>query len=1292
MADIDKLTLEVESKSEKSATGIDQLIGSLTSLNTRLGSTSKKLNAASDAFNSFQKAVRSANSINVKGITSTLQGLSNTVLNLNRASGSAGSFASGLKDISSSVNGLRKSFTDLNQASTDLKKMNLSGLQSQVDVIRQIGQTASGNASFVTSVKDISSSINGLRNAFMNLNKVTPTLEKMDLSGLTKQVGAFRELSQYADVFTKLKEGSSDFGTAINKLIRTSEKLPKLIESVNSLDLTKFSTQVKSLSELLSTFATSINEVSTSTKSFSTAVNKLPSSVTKTGNALNNMTGGTSFGGADMLANLHMLRQVGDVIGSLIQKSNDYIETTNLFNVVMGESAGRARDFISSLESVGVDMEQAMRFQSSFYDIGKSLGMTANNAYTLSEQFTKLSYDYASLYNLPIEESFQKLQAAAVGTTEPIRRLGKDISVAKLEEVALGLGITESVRNMTQSEKATLRFIAVMQQSTSAMNDMERTINSPANALRVLRAQFTSLARELGNLFVPVLTAVMPYLIALTKMLRDLAQAIASFFGVELPEVDFNSVGSSLGTADDYASDLADNLGSGADSAKKIRDYMLGIDELNVLNDDTGSSGGSGGVGGIGGGGTGGDLGLNLEDFGYDTVLDKVKSKADDIYNAFKKWEPLLATILGLLAGIWAINKIAKFINSLKTVFGAINLLSGLKGAGGIAGLVSSFFNLAGTGGVLGLAATAFVGLGDAILTSLGIITGSATAAGLVGFAAVVGTVTAAVWGVSKALEPAIKQTDEFAGVSEETKSKLEPVIDTWKDLEKEINKLDFSDAVITDKDVKSITSKVSSMVDAVLNEVDADRNQALQDIDLLKNADGVSAETYQRMMDQTNSYYDDVTKETQDAQNEIQTILDRASSEKRSLKQDEVDKLKELEQKIRDNAVDTMSESEEEQMKIMTRLKYNTKVLTVESASELLQEAKKNHDDQVAEAEDWRDRMLMELDQRFGDEANMSNQAYAEQYNAIQAAYDDQVKAADDGFNDINEKVKAGLGDQYNYIDQNNYKVKSSWSKFWTDVGNGWTNFWTSTNNTLDGWSKKIGNGWNSFWSKAASDTNTSINNVVAWWNNMWGSVRNTFNQKSQEIGNAWNNFWGGLPTWYQGVIDGIGNWMSSIKDKVTGWFDKIGREWEKFWNDPAGYIGGGITNAWNAITGKTRNASIGITYNDAGFTPTVTAFASGGFVPSVRNFISPDMWTAGEAGRELIGSYQGRTTVMPLENTSFVSAMYDAIYQATRDAYGENEMTVIVQPKVDIGGKEIKQAQEEYTYRSGSGLIKKK
>lgn len=1208
MADIDKLTLEVESKAEKSGKGIDQLVSSLTSLNSKLNSTSKGLRNASSSFDQLRKAAQGANNINFKGLQSSLTGLSNTVLNLNKSSGGAASFASSLKEISSSVTSLRTSFMRLKDSSSALNKMNLSGLESQIDTIRKISQTASGTASFVTSVRDISSSVNGLRNAFMNLSKVTPTLEKMDTSGLTKQVAAFKEMSQYADSFAKMKEGAQSFSTAVNKLIKVSEKLPTLIKNVNDLDLTKFSTQVKTLSELLNTFASSINSVSTATKSFTSSVNTLPSSVTKTTNALTNTNkNNTGFGGVNMLANLYMLKQIGSVVGSLIQKSNDYIETMNLFSVVMGESSQRASEFISSLEVIGVDMEQAMRFQSSFYDIGKSLGMSAKNAYTLSEQFTKLSYDYASLYNLPVEESFQKLQAAAVGTTEPIRRLGKDISIAKLEEIALSLGITESVRNMTQSEKATLRFIAVMQQSTSAMNDMERTINSPANSLRVLRAQFTSLARELGNLFIPMITAVMPYLIALVRLLRDVAQAIASFFGVELPEIDFDSVGTSIGTADNYASDLADNLGSGADSAKKIRDYMLGIDELNVLNKDTGSSGGGfGGAGGVGG--AGGDLGLDLEDFGYENVLDQVKSKADEIYKSFQKWKPLLLTIAGILAGLWVIGKITKFINALKGVQSASTLVAGIKGIGGLA---KAFFGLAGTGGILGTVSTAFVGLGDTILTSLGIITGSATVAGFVGLAAVVGAVGLAAWGVSEALSPCVEQIDVFGnGVSDVTKSKLEPFLDTMNNLDSQIKKFNWTDKIITKDDVNTVSDLTSKLVNSVLDEVDADRNQALQDIEMLKDMDVITDKSYKEMVNNTNQFYDDISNSTQQASDRINEIISRANAENRDITDEESQEISNILDRLKENAVTTMSESAEEQELIMTRLKYNTEALSAEQASNILKDAKKNKDDLIAEASDKRIRMLNELDKQYSTEESKRSEAYKEAKRAIEEAYDQQVEEAETGYNDIVEEVKKGLGNQQDTINYETGEIKSDWEKFWDDV---------------------------------KEDADTSMGN----------------------LGTSWNKFWGGLGSW--------------VKDTA----DKASREWNSFWNNlkvPSRSIGGSSVNIGvNRPTIMSAN-------------PVPMAFADGGFVPTARNFISPDMWTAGEAGKELIGSYQGRTTVMPLENTSFVSAMYSAIYQATRDAYGENEMTIIVQPKVDIGGKEIKQAEEEYTYRSGGGLIKKK
>lgn len=1136
-----------------------------------------------------------------------------------------------------------------------------SGIDSLISNLQKLSSITDTSAK---NLKTIASSINSLKNSLNKLSQLDFDKVDQSITRLNTSLSSIKtSVKAFADTSAQIKTMTS----ALNSLNRAMDKLSKN-QGVSNLDLSKMTFNVNQYQ--------------------------------RTATAMNNVSSGM-LGGANMLANIYMLSRIGNAFGTMIQKANDYIETMNLFSVVMGENTRQASEFVYSLEAIGVDMEQAMRYQASFYDIGKSLGLTAKNANTLSEQFTKLTYDYASLYNLPVEESFQKLQAAIVGTTEPIRRLGKDISIAKLEEVALNLGIEESVRNMTQAEKAELRFIAVMQQSTAAMNDMERTIDQPANALRVLKAQFTSLVRDLGNLFIPIVSAVLPYLIALAKFLREVVSGIAAFFGIDMFKLDFNTVNSSLGVADKYTSDLSDNLADGADSAKKIKDYMLGIDELNVLNKDTGTISTDTGAAGVG---SGSGLGLDLEDFGYETLLKNVQSKADEILKTFEKWKPVLLTIAGILSGLWAVGKIYNFISALKGVRTTSTLVAG---AQGLAALATSFFGLAGTGGVLGTVSTAFVALGDTILSSVGIMTGSSVVAGLTGFAVVLGVVALAGLGIYEAMQPAIEQVDEFAYVSEETKNKLEPVIDTWKDLEKEITKLDWSDKVITDEDVDSIVSKTENMVDSVLNEVDADRNQALQDIELLQGVETISPKTYRKMMNQTSGYYDDIESETKAAEEEINRILSTASSEKRALKESEVTRLRELEQQIRDNAVNIMTESEEEQMMIMTRLKHNQEALTVETASELLQEAKKNYDEQVTAAEDWRTRMLMQLDQRFGDEATMSNAAYKEQYDAIQAAYNDQISEAKTSYDEINETVKNGLGDQQDNIDYATGKIKSNWDKFWGDVGKGWNSFWDDVNkgfnswmnDTMDNWNnwkKDFQKGWDNFWGGLGTWWGNITTGLGSWWND----ITTKFNNWKSSIGTGWNNFWSGLDTWWDQTTDGLQDWWDNITSGFNSWLGSLGDKWNNFW--------GGLANGWNNFWGGMgswweQNApswlgggksrmSVGVDTVSSISAPSVMAFARGGFVPSAANFVSPDMWTAGEAGKELVGSYQGRTTVMPLENTSFVSAMYQAIYQATRDAYGENETTVIVQPKVEIGGKEIKQAEQEYQYSSGGGLIKKK
>jgi hypothetical protein len=62
----------------------------------------------------------------------------------------------------------------------------------------------------------------------------------------------------------------------------------------------------------------------------------------------------------------------------------------------------------------------------------------------------------------------QKLQSGISGELEPLRRLGYDLSQARLQQEAYKLGIKENVANMTQAEKSMLRYRAILTQVSTA--------------------------------------------------------------------------------------------------------------------------------------------------------------------------------------------------------------------------------------------------------------------------------------------------------------------------------------------------------------------------------------------------------------------------------------------------------------------------------------------------------------------------------------------------------------------------------------------------------------------------------------------------------------------------------------------------------------------------------------------------------------------------------------------------------------------------------------------------------
>lgn len=319
-------------------------------------------------------------------------------------------------------------------------------------------------------------------------------------------------------------------------------------------------------------------------------------------------------------------------LGNAVNKSMEYTESLNLFNVAMGEYADEARKYAETVSEVmGIDPAEWLKAQGTFNILATGFGVTTDKAAIMSKNLTQLGYDISSFYNISVQDAMLKLQSGMAGELEPLRRLGYDLSVARLQEEAYALGIEKKITKMNQAEKSMLRYHAIMSQVTQVQGDMARTLESPANQTRILKAQIDQLNRAIGNIFIPLLNKMLPYLIAMAQAAREAAESIALFFGFSLPEVDYSSASASVG---DISTDL-DNANS---SAKELKRTLMGFDEINRLTDDKSGSGA----------GAGGGVGFDIEPLQYDFLGDALDAETEKIKNEIRAQ---LAEITAIVSG-----------------------------------------------------------------------------------------------------------------------------------------------------------------------------------------------------------------------------------------------------------------------------------------------------------------------------------------------------------------------------------------------------------------------------------------------------------------------------------------------------------------------------------------------------------------------------------------------------------------------------------------------------------------
>jgi hypothetical protein len=576
-------------------------------------------------------------------------------------------------EISAESQGAELNIDKLATAISNLRtKGNVTKVVNSLDKLSGSIATLKQASAGMSGLDKITSFLNGLSNvnptaSAKSINTVVNAIKKIPaaVSGLNgvdfySMSGSITQLTSALAPLSILDASNlKALGSAFNAI----GKVPDLTDKLKATDLDSFASSCQKISAALAPLASQLDKVGN-------AFAKLPPQLSKVVTQANRVTAANEKqrksylslsnqmnGFMRNMAKLVSLKAIAEYLGNAVAKFNDFYEATDLFHNAMGNLSGEADTLISKMQGLlGVDPTKAMTYMATIQSLGTSFGLTSDKAYILSKNLTQLAYDEGSYWNKDVAETFTAMSSAISGEIEPIRRLGVDLSQARLQQELLALGFNKQVSSLSQADKAVLRYIAIMKQTANVQGNLAQTIQSPANQIKILKAQLDMLAKSVGSLLYPAMKSILPPLIAAVQLIREFVQWVAKLMGVKVVFTDFTKSAGSVGSIGDAMDDTADSTKK---AAKALKDYTMGFDELNIIDPTQGSSG-------SGSGASAGNILGDVDLSGYDMFKqynEEFAKQIDAIKQKIKDMLPIIGAVTAALA-LW---KIVDFLTDVAT-------------------------------------------------------------------------------------------------------------------------------------------------------------------------------------------------------------------------------------------------------------------------------------------------------------------------------------------------------------------------------------------------------------------------------------------------------------------------------------------------------------------------------------------------------------------------------------------------------------------------------------------------
>lgn len=417
----------------------------------------------------------------------------------------------------------------------------------------------------------------------------------------------------------------------------------------------------------------------------------------------------------------------------------------------------------------------------------------------------------------------------------------------------------------------------------------------------------------------------------------------------------------------------------------------------------------------------------------------------------------------------------------------------------------------------------------------------------------------------------AVEQVDVFGeGISEVTKQKVAPFVESMKTMQQTLDSVYFdAEAIIDDEDVNSIATSLDSIVSMITTELDADQNQALAELNPLKNL--MSEENYQGAIEGINTYYGQLKTQVTTNETAINQIVANARAEERNLTAEEYAEITRLREEMANTGIQQLSESEVEYTTIMRRLKDNTTAISLEQAQQIISDAKKTKDETIASAQEQYSRTELEA-KRMLEVGAINDEEYAAILEAAKKTETEAINSAVRQYNEIYNTTAERLPETTTFIDRETGEMKTKWDVLTEEMSKAWKGF-------FDGLDAAAESGWNAFqkwWEERKAfwkkDWEEFIGGLQEGWNKFWNFLKDPFGQQdAKEIG---KNIGDGAAEGLNNAQTGAGPYIYKTLDemKVAA---KIHSPSKLFEDEVGVYLGEGVAKGFISSTATVVEAA---------------------------------------------------------------------------------------------------------------------